>query len=135
MPRTAPHITVSAVVSPAIIEELDRLAKANKVTRSTMVRRLLEERLTARANERVDSSYDRLEKRLAGMEARFAALLVKAIKASAQGLYLTGAGLRYGHQRQEKKYLDQHWEDAKAFAAQWLESEKQKKKSKDTEAE
>lgn len=135
MPRTAPHITVSAVVSPAIIEELDRLAKANKVTRSTMVRRLLEERLTARANERVDSSYDRLEKRLAGMEARFAALLVKAIKASAQGLYLTGAGLKYGHQRQEQRYLDKHWEDAKAFAASWLESEKQRKKSKDAEAE
>jgi predicted transcriptional regulator len=135
MSRTTPHITVSAVVSPAIIEELDRLAKANKVTRSTMVRRLLEERLTARANERVDSSYDRLEKRLAGMEARFAALLVKAIKASAQGLYLTGAGLKYGHQRQEQKYLDRHWEDAKSFAASWLESEKQRKKSKDAEAE
>lgn len=91
--------------------------------------------MTARANERVDSSYDRLEKRLAGMEARFAALLVKAIKASAQGLYLTGAGLKYGHQRQEQRYLDKHWEDAKAFAASWLESEKQKKKSQGAEAE
>ena len=134
MPRNAPHITVSAVVSPAIIEELDRLAKANKVTRSTMVRRLLEEYLTARANERVDSAYDRLEKRLAAMDARFAALLVKSIKASATTLYLTHIGLQYGHQRQEKKYLDKHAEDAKAYAAKWLESEKQKKKNA-TEAE
>jgi metal-responsive CopG/Arc/MetJ family transcriptional regulator len=135
MPRTTPHVTVSAAVSPAIIEELDRLAKANKVTRSTMVRQLLEERLTQKANERIDSAYERLEKRLAGMEARFAALLVKNIKASASTLFLTQVGLRYGHQRQEKQHMDKHAEDAKAYAAKWIESEKQKKKETSSEAE
>ena len=68
MPRLEPHITVTAVVSPAIVEELDRLAAANQVTRSTMIRQLLEVSLTQRANERLDSAYERLEKRLARME-------------------------------------------------------------------
>jgi len=48
MPRNKPFINVSAVVSPAIAEEIDRLAAANKVTRSQMVRQLLEEKLAYR---------------------------------------------------------------------------------------
>lgn len=124
MPRKTPHITVTAVVSPAIAEELDRLAKANKVTRSTLIRSLLEEKLTERANERQEDAYDRLEKRLASIENRFGGLIVKAVKMSAQGLYLTSVGLQYGHQRQEKKYLDKHWDDAIAFAGKQIESKK-----------
>nr|WP_281719552.1 CopG family transcriptional regulator [Nitrosomonas nitrosa] len=124
MPRKTPHITVTAVVSPAIAEELDRLAKANKVTRSTLIRSLLEEKLTERANERQEDAYDRLEKRLANIENRFGGLIVKAVKMSAQSLYLTSVGLQYGHQRQEKKYLDKHWDDAIAFAGKQIESKK-----------
>ena len=88
MPRLKPHITVTAVVSPAIVEELDRLAAANQVTRSTMIRQLLEASLTQRANERLDSAYERLEKRLAKMEERFSSLIVKSVRAAAQGMYL-----------------------------------------------
>ena len=126
MPRKTPHITVTAVVSPAIAEELDRIAKANKVTRSTLIRSLLEEKLTERANERQEDAYDRLEKRLASIENRFGGLIVKAVKMAAQSLYLTSIGLQYGHQRQEKKYLDKHWEDAITFAGQQVESKKKK---------
>jgi len=124
MPRKKPHITVTAVVSPAIAEELDRLAKANKVTRSSLIRSLLEEKLTERANERQEDAYDRLEKRLAGIENRFGGLIVKAVKMSAQSLYLTSIGLQYGHQRQEKKFLDKHWDDAITFAGKQVESKK-----------
>ena len=56
------------------------------------------------ANERQEDAYDRLEKRLANIENRFGGLIVKAVKMSAQSLYLTSVGLQYGHQRQEKKY-------------------------------
>src|ERR1044071_7979369 len=88
MPRRTPHITVSAVVSPAVHEEIGRLAAANQVTRSQMINRLLEERLTQRANARLEDAYDRLEKRLARMEERFAALMVKVGRAAAQSLFL-----------------------------------------------
>lgn len=128
MARKVPHVTVSAVVSPAIAEELDRLAKANKVTRSTMVRQLLEERLTERAGERAESAFDRVEKRLAAMDNRFAALLVKSIKAGAASLYLQQVGLKYGHQRQEDKYMNKHIQDSQAYAAKWLESGKKQEK-------
>jgi predicted transcriptional regulator len=124
MPRKTPHITVTAVVSPAIAEELDRLAKANKVTRSTLIRSLLEEKLTERANERQEDAYDRLEKRLASIENRFGGLIVKAVKMSAQGLFLTSLGLQYGHQKQTEKQLDKHWDDAIAFAGKQVESKK-----------
>jgi predicted transcriptional regulator len=127
MPRRVPHITVTAVVSPAIVEELDRLAAANQLTRSTMIRQLLEASLTQRANERLDSSYDRLEKRLAKMEERFSSLIVKSIRAAAQGMYLASVGLKFGHLKQEDKYMQKHWDDARTFAGQFLEGSAKKK--------
>ena len=121
------QLSVTAVVSPAIVEELDRLAAANQLTRSTMIRQLLEASLTQRANERLDSSYDRLEKRLAKMEERFSSLIVKSIRAAAQGMYLTSVGLKFGHLKQEDKYMQKHWDDAKTFAGQFLEGSAKKK--------
>jgi len=89
MPRLTPFITVSAVVSPSMAEEIAHLAAANHVSKSHMVRQLLEERLTQRANERMEAEYERLEKRLARIEKRFSGLLVKGIRLSAQNLYLS----------------------------------------------
>ena len=126
MARKTPLITVSAVVTPAMLEEIHTLAKAKKMSRSQMVRQLLEERLTQRANERNEDAYGRLEKRLAIMENRFAGLLMKVGKASAQSLYLTQVGLKYGHQRQEQQYLDKHWENSQSFAGQYLETKKKR---------
>lgn len=129
MSRKTPLITVSAVVTPAIAEEIERLAKIHKVTKSHMVRQLLEEKLTERANERLEDAHDRLEKRLASIEERFAALMVKSIRSSAQTLYLTNVGLEYGHQKQTKEQLNKHLQDSKSYAGQYLENQVKKKQS------
>jgi len=117
MPRKTPLITVSAVVTPVIAEEIDRLARANKMTKSQMVRQLLEERLVQKANQRTEDAYDRLEKRLKKMEDRFAGLTVSAIKYAAQAVYLIGAILKYG-KTQNQDQLDKHWDKSVKFAAE-----------------
>ena len=128
MPRKKPFISVSAVVSPAIVEEIDRLASANKVTRSHMVRQLLEEKLTERANERLENEKDKLEKRLERIENRFSALMSKVGRAAAQTLYLTMGRI---HDDYEKDAADDMWEKSKQYAGQWLsEPSKQKGESK-----
>ena len=100
--RKTPLITVSSVVTPSIYEEIDRLASSRGITKSQMLRELLEEKLTERENERMEDAYDRLEKRLARMEERFAALMTKIGRAVAQDLYLIQGGLRFGHRSQEE---------------------------------
>lgn len=126
--RRTPLITVSAVVSPSIHEEIGRLAAASGVSKSQMVRELLEQKLTERANERLEDAYDRLERRLARMEERFAALMTKVGRASAQNLYLTQVGLRYGHRAQEE-YMNKHLDDSYVFAGKFLEAKTRKNKS------
>jgi len=124
--RKTPLITVSAVVSPPVHEEIARLASASGVSKSQMVRELLEQKLVERANERMEDAYDRLERRLAHMEERFAALMTKIGRASAQNLYLTQVGLRYGHRAQEE-YMNKHLDDSYVFAGKFLESKARKK--------
>lgn len=85
---------VSAAVTPAIMEEIDRLAATSKRSRSEVVRALLEAQLTERANERMEAAYAQVEKRLARMDQRFSGLLVKAIRLIGQDLYLTRYELR-----------------------------------------
>lgn len=117
MPRKTPLITVSAVVTPVIAEEIAALAKANKVTKSQMVRQLLEERLVQRANQRTEDAYDRLEKRLKRIEDRFSGLIIACTKLAAQAVYLTGAILKYGR-TQNQDQLDRHWDKSIKFAAE-----------------
>lgn len=127
MPRRQPFVNVSAVVSPAIAEEIDRLAKSNGVTTSTMVRTLLEERLTQRADERLGESYDRLEQRLKRIESRFSAFLAKAVRLIAQDLYLDWYYLRtYTELGEDKAEMKKVNEDARNFAGQQLQKMKDK---------
>jgi hypothetical protein len=121
MPRRNPFVNVSAVIAPAMAEEIDRLPAANKVSRSTMVRQLLEERLTQRANERLDQEYVKLEKRLARLENRFAALMVKSTRASAQTLYLV-INILEDHTKSSKEQIDKYWNNSKQWAAKFLQS-------------
>ena len=121
MPRHAPFITVSAVVSPSIHEEIGRLAAAGKVSKSLIVRQLLEERLTQRANERMENEYQRLERRLAKIDKRFSALMVKGIRISAQDLYLS---MRYFQDftDMEEKAVQDLWAKSKQYAAKQLQA-------------
>ena len=117
MARKTPLITVSAVVTPVIAEEIASLAKAHKMTKSQMVRQLLEERLVQRANQRTEDAYDRLEKRLKRIEDRFAGLIIACTKIAAQALYLIVTMLEYG-KTQNKEQLDKHWDNSVKFAAE-----------------
>jgi hypothetical protein len=130
MPSKIPLPIVSAAVTPAIAEEIQRMARANRVTRSTMVRQLLEERLTQRANERMEDANDRLEKRLKYIEERFSSLIVKGMRASAQTLYLTMKGLETGHMAHSNDGMTRHWQDSQEFAGTWLKG-KSKTKSEE----
>jgi hypothetical protein len=125
MSRRTPFISVSAVVSPSISEEIGRLAAMNKVTRSTMVRQLLEEKLTERANERMQETYDKLERRLQRIEERFSGLMVKAIRIAGQSLYLNAFYYR-AVEKMSKEGLDKLQEDAKAFAGNLLKQQLEK---------
>lgn len=133
MPRKTPLITVSAVVTPVIAEEIEALAKANKVTKSQMVRQLLEERLVQRANQRTEDAYDRLEKRLKRIEDRFSGLIVACTKMAAQAVYLAITILRYGKSN-TKEQLDKHWDNSIKFAADQV-SKKIKTEDKPEKAE
>lgn len=125
MPRRQPFVNVSAAVSPAIAEEIDRLAKSNGVTKSTMVRTLLEERLTQRADERLGESYDKVEQRLKRIESRFSAFLAKAVRLIAQDLYLDWYYLRtYTDLADDKAAMKKLNEEARNFAGQQLQKMK-----------
>lgn len=125
MPRRQPFVNVSSVVSPAIAEEIDRLAKSNGVTTSTMVRTLLEERLTQRADERLGESYDKVEQRLKRIESRFSAFLAKAVRLIAQDLYLDWYYLRtYTDLADDKAAMKKLNEEARNFAGQQLQKMK-----------
>lgn len=117
MPRNKPFVSVSAVVSPSIVEEIDRLAAASKVTRSQMVRQLLEEKLTERANQRLTEERDKLEQRLERIENRFSSLMVKVGRAAAQSLYLTMDRIKDDY---DKDAANDMWEKSKQYAGQWL---------------
>jgi predicted nucleic acid-binding protein len=133
MPRKTPLITVSAVVTPVIAEEIAALAKANKVTKSQMVRQLLEERLVQRANQRTEDAYDRLEKRLKRIEDRFAGLIIACTKLAAQAVYIGITILRYGKSN-TKEQLDKHWDNSIKYAAEQV-SKKVKAEEKPEKAE
>jgi hypothetical protein len=110
---------VSAAVTPAIMEEIDRLAASTKRSRSEVVRTLLEERLTERANERMEAAYSQVDKRLAKMDQRFSGLLVKAIRLIAHDLYLTQYELKNFTSIEEDEYHTVR-EKAKTFAGDQL---------------
>lgn len=125
MSRRKPFISVSAVVTPSVSEEIGRLAVMNKVTRSTMVRQLLEEKLTQRANERMEETYNKLEKRLQRIEERFAGLMVKTIRIAGQSLYLNAFYYRHVEQM-SKDGIDRLQREAKEFAGNLLKQQLEK---------
>lgn len=110
---------VSAAVTPAIMEEIDRLAATSKRSRSEIVRNLLEAQLTERANQRMEAAYAQLDKRLARMDDRFSGFLVKAIRLIAQDLYLTRYELRELTAIADEDYRKVN-EKAKTFAGDQL---------------
>jgi len=111
-------VTVSGVVSMKTAEEVAQLAVINKLSRSEMVRKLLEESLESRVKEKLWREYADLEKRLTKIENRFSSLMVKGIRASAQNLYLTDAIVR--QYNIDQKRLKELWTESKQFAGEYL---------------
>ncbi|MDZ4832805.1 MAG: hypothetical protein SGJ27_03295 [Candidatus Melainabacteria bacterium] len=135
MPRKTPLVTVSAVVTPVIYEEIERLARSNKMTKSQMVRQLLEERLIQKANQRTEDAYDRLEKRLKRIEDRFSGLIVSAIKQAAQAAFLCFVLLKNAGNPQSKDQLNKHWDASTKYAAEQVSKKiKAEEKTEDQDA-
>jgi hypothetical protein len=130
MPRHQAFVNVTAVVSPAMSEEIDRLARAQKVSRSTMVRMLLEEQLTRRADQRLTETYDKVEQRLRRIESRFSAFMAKNVRLTAQNLYLDWYYLREFTEL-DKNALTKLNEEAREFAGQQLKQMKDDQSSDD----
>jgi hypothetical protein len=125
MARRTPFRNISAVVTPSMYEEIERLAAANKITKSQMVRQLLEERLTQKANERTEDAFSQVARRLQRIEERFSALMVKGIRTSAQSTYINMKQLEY--LEENGKEVTKIWEASREFAGQLLEQKSKKK--------
>lgn len=125
MPRKTPHITVSAVVPPSMDEELTRLATSKRVSKSQLIRDLLEEKLVEQANERVEDAFTMVEKRLQKIEDRFSALITKAVRVSAQGLYINVRQLEY--MEEERDTIDKIVDSSKEYAGKMLEQRSPRK--------
>jgi hypothetical protein len=132
MPRKTPLITVSAVVTPVIYEEIERLARSQRVTKSQMVRQLLEERLVQKANQRQEEAYDRLERRLKKLEDRIAGLSVASAKHSAQAVALSFAILKHD-KRQSEKELNKLWDNSLKYATEQVSRKIQPEKAEKDE--
>ncbi len=87
------------------------------MTKSQMVRQLLEERLVQRVNQRTEDAYDRLEKRLKKIEDRFSGLVIACTKLAAQTVYIAMTIMKYG-KAQSQEQLDKHWNNSIKFAAE-----------------
>lgn len=81
----APKLTIR--IEPEIYEEILRLAKANDKSISEICRLLITERLAQRAEEITASQFQLVENRLAYIEKRFTAWMIKIARAAAQGLF------------------------------------------------
>lgn len=117
--RKTPHITVSAVVPPALDEELSRLAASQRISKSQLIRQLLEQMVTQHVNERSEDAFSRVEKRLQRIEERFSAFITKAVRASGQGLFVSMKQLEY--MEDDGKEINKIWEGSKEFAGKLLE--------------
>ncbi len=82
---TAPVIGIR--VAPEILEELQRLARANNKSQSEIVRSLLEDALARRAEEITDTQFQLVENRMAYIEKRFSGWMIKLARAIAESLY------------------------------------------------
>ena len=95
-----------------------------------MLRRLLEERLTQRADERLTDTYDKVEQRLRRIESRFAAFMAKNVRLTAQNLFLDWYYLRT-LTKLSKEELKKLNEEAIEFAGQQLKQAKDEPSSAD----
>lgn len=74
---------------PEIAEEVYRLAKANGVSQSDMIRDLVRDGIIVRAEATTNSQFQYVEQRLRRIEERFAGWMIKLSKATAQTWFFT----------------------------------------------
>jgi Arc/MetJ-type ribon-helix-helix transcriptional regulator len=79
----------SVRLTPELSEEVLRIAKTNRKSHSDVIRALVQDALARRAEESTNTQFSLVEKRLARIEERFAAWLIKLSKASAKSLFFT----------------------------------------------
>jgi len=113
---------IPSALLPSQIEDLDAIARAEKMTRSELVRRAIETFAFNYKTDQLDQRQLQLEKRMKDMESEMRTLLVKAIQLNGQVLYF--ACLPWTQILPEPEINDQGfkvlYEKSSAFAAQFL---------------
>lgn len=74
---------------PEIAEEVYRLAKANGISQSDMIRELVRDGIIVRAETTTNSQFQYVEQRLCRIEERFVGWMIKLSKATSQTWFFT----------------------------------------------
>lgn len=114
-----PAQVVSTRFDPEVQAEILRLAKSYKKTPSEIVRLLVQDALTKRAEELTASQFQMVENRLSYMEKRFSAFMVKNARAAAECLFYCEQMVLTEATDKEKKLLRTA---AKTFAREFLKA-------------
>ncbi len=107
-----------------LVQELDEIAKNEKLTRADLLRRAAEAFVFNYKNDQLDQRQLKLEKRMQTMESALRSLMVKSIRLNGQIFYFSTLPWTQGFpkQRLNKKGFDMLYEKSAAWAAQYLKS-------------
>jgi len=115
---------IPTILSKAQVEDLDAIAKAEKMTRSELIRRAIDAFVFNYKTDQLDQRQLQLEKRMKAMESAMRTLLVKAIRLNGQVLYFVTLPWTMGFpkQRINDEGFKMLYEKSAMFAAQFLKS-------------
>lgn len=115
---------IPTALLPSAVEDIDAIAKAEKLTRSEVIRKAVEAFAFNYKTDNLDQRQLQLEKRMKAMETAMRALLVKSIRLNGQVLYFACLPWTQGFpkQRLSDKGFQVIYEKSGAFAAQFLKS-------------
>jgi len=109
-------------VAPEILEELQRLARANNKSQSEIARLLIEDSLARRAEEITDTQFQLVENRMAYMEKRFSGWMIKLARAIAESLYYSEQMATIDLASQDKELVN---EQAQKFVRDFMKMKHQ----------
>lgn len=124
-PKSGPkYKPIPAALSQKQLDDIDEIAKKEKMTRSEIIRRAVEAFTFNYKTDVLDQRQLEMEKKMKKMEDRFAGLLTKSIRISGQSLYFATLPYTKGlpKQRLNAAAFQDLYDKSGAFAAQFLDS-------------
>ncbi len=108
---------VGVRVAPEVLEELQRLARANNKSQSEIARLLIEDALARRAEENADTQFQLVENRMAYIEKRFSGWMIKLARAIAESLYYSEQMATVDLEAKDKELVN---EQAQKFVREFM---------------